>query len=223
MKARNPLTVGAVAHLLHVSKASALNWIHSGALHAYTTPGGHHRVWPADMRAFIDKTGMDIQFDFVEERKRLILIVDDDPVYAQLMKRILLEEIPQLEVMTTDDGYEALLTIGELSPQLLILDIKMPKVDGFKLLELLEARKPAHAMKVVVVSGHLDNEVRRRLADAGVDSAVEKGTGFTSILRTIVSLLKEGTEARMGVQSGSHGNLDLAPVHGHRFQKQMIT
>ena len=57
-----PLSVGEVARILYVSRPSVLNWIHKGALKAFTTYGGHHRVWPVDVKALLEKTGMDIPF-----------------------------------------------------------------------------------------------------------------------------------------------------------------
>ncbi len=234
MTVRNPLSVGEVARILHVSKPCALNWINSGAIQAFTTYGGHHRVWPGDIKAFINHTGMDIRFDFIEERTQQVLIVDDDSVYTNLMKQMIEMELPNVEVATTDDGHEALLLIGELRPQLLILDIKMPKVDGLKVLELLETRKVDHTMKVLVVSGYLDEEVKSWLADVAVDSAVEKGADFRRVMASIATLLEEDSHHRRNEQRASHvsdvrigGYRGLhrgisAARHGRRHQKQMV-
>ena len=50
MRQGNPLGMGSVARILHVSKPCVLNWINLGALKAFTTYGGHHRVWQADIK-----------------------------------------------------------------------------------------------------------------------------------------------------------------------------
>ena len=68
------------------------------------------------------------------------------------------------DVIVTDDGYEGLLLIGERKPQMVILDLKMPKIDGYQVLELLRARKKDNTMKVVVLSAFVDNQIRERLA-----------------------------------------------------------
>ncbi len=193
MTLRNPLSVGAVARILHISKPCVLNWINSGALKAFTTYGGHHRVWPADVKALVDRTGMDIQFDFIDERAQRVLIVDDDTVYANFVKQILKQEMPQVDVATTDDGYEALLMIGEFRPQLMILDIKMPKVDGFRVLELLKTRNFDRNLRVLVASGYLDKETRDRLAHTIADMVIEKPSNVHFLISTIADLLTTNT------------------------------
>ncbi|MBI5474641.1 MAG: response regulator [Ignavibacteriae bacterium] len=184
-----PLSVGEVASILRVSKPSVLNWINSGALKAFTTYGGHHRIWPADLKTLIDKTGMDIEFEFVDERSHRILVIDDDPEYTNLLKQIVKSELPNVEVISTDDGYDALMRIGELRPQLMILDIRMPKLDGFKVLQLLTERKLDWHMKILVVSGFLDTETREALKNTVADVWTEKSTDAPSMITTIGTLL----------------------------------
>jgi excisionase family DNA binding protein len=60
---RKPLSVGQVAEICRVSKKTVLNWIYDGALKAFTTYGGHYRVWPVNIKKFLDQTRMDIPFD----------------------------------------------------------------------------------------------------------------------------------------------------------------
>jgi DNA-binding NarL/FixJ family response regulator len=95
-----------------------------------------------------------------------------------------------VEVVTTDDGYEGLLLIGELKPQLVVLDIKMPKVDGFQVLELLKNRKNDHDMKVLVVSGYLDAETRQQLSKTIADYAMDKLSDINVLVRTISAIVK---------------------------------
>jgi two-component system OmpR family response regulator len=176
-----------------------LNWIYDDALKAFTTYGGHYRVWPANIKKFLDSAGMDIPFDFVDDRNTHVLIIDDDINYAQSLKNAITIEIPGVEVITTDDGYEGLLLIGEIKPQLVVLDIKMPKVDGFQVLELLRSRKIEHDMKILVVSGYLDAKTRQQLSKTVVDYAMDKLSDLDAIIKTIVAIMKsekpEFTEA----------------------------
>lgn len=66
-----------------------------------------------------------------------ILIVDDEPPARELLKQYL-KHYPELEIVAEcENGFEALKMIQEFSPQLIFLDIQMPKISGFELLELL--------------------------------------------------------------------------------------
>jgi two-component system OmpR family response regulator len=186
---RKPLNVGLAAKICRVSKKTVLNWIYKDALKAFTTFGGHYRIWPGDLKEFIVKAGLDVPFQFVDERKTIFLIVDDDPIYSNLLKEALCVRFPSADVVMTDDGYEALLLIGERKPQLLLLDLRMPKVDGFQVLELLRQRNKDRSMKVVILSSYLDEETRTRLREQMVDQAWDKGESLNLMLASFEKLL----------------------------------
>jgi len=188
---KKPLSVGQVADVCRVSKKTVLNWIYDGALKAFTTYGGHYRVWPSDLRNFVTETRMDIQFDFIDDRRSRILIIDDDHEYTAVLKVAIAQELPNTEVLSTDDGYEGLLLMGEVKPQLVILDLKMPKVDGFQVLELLRSRKEENALRVLVVSSYLDEEARRKLKLSVADAFMEKTSSIKDLLAAILRTLGE--------------------------------
>ncbi len=222
MNTKDPLSVGDVAKILRVSKPCVLNWINKGALKAFTTYGGHHRLWATDVKAFLDKAGMDIPFTFEEEpQQRRVLIIDDDPIYTNLMSQVIKTELPDVEVTTTDDGYEALILIGEIKPQLVVLDIKMPKLDGFKVMERLAARKNGHDMKVLVVSGHLDQGTLDRLSTTIADFAIDKTSDIRSLISAIATHLNGATRvtplrmASSPVESKRSGAKEVGPYLHH--------
>jgi excisionase family DNA binding protein len=191
MTYKKPLSVGQVAEICRVSKKTVLNWIYDGALKACTTYGGHYRVWPANVKKFLDSAGMDIPFDYVDDLTTHILIIDDDNDYTQMLKSAINAELPTVEVVTTDDGYEGLMLIGEIKPQLVILDIKMPKVDGFQVLELLKNRKNEHHdMKVLVISGYLDAETKQQLSKTIADYSMDKLTDINVLIKTIMAIVR---------------------------------
>src|SRR5258708_38523440 len=83
---RKPLNVGLVAKICRVSKKTVLNWIYRDAMKASRTYGGHYRVWPADLKAFLIKSGLDVPFMYEENRQTKFLIVDNDIAYTIMMK-----------------------------------------------------------------------------------------------------------------------------------------
>ena len=195
---KKPLSVGQVAEVCRVSKKTVLNWIYDGGLKAFTTYGGHYRVWPANVKKFLDTTGMDIPFDFVDERTTNILIIDDDLDYTKMLTSAIKSELPSVEINSTDDGYEGLLMIGEIKPQLVILDLRMPKVDGDQVLELLKGRKAEHPMKVLVVSAYLDEKTKKRLRTTVADYALDKLSDINVLIKTISALIREEKPVFLG-------------------------
>ncbi len=198
---RKPLSVGQAAKICRVSKKTVLNWIYKDALKAFTTFGGHYRIWPGDLKKLLRKAGMDIPFQFVDERQTSFLIVDDDPAYTTLLKEAICQEFQNADIMATDDGYEALLLIGERKPRVVILDLKMPKIDGFQVLELLRTRKKDNAMKVVVLSAYIDAQVRLRLSTTVADHALEKTKDIDEIIHVLSELLEAGQQQYSSHQS----------------------
>jgi two-component system, OmpR family, response regulator len=190
MTHKKPLSVGQAAEICRVSKKTVLNWIYDGALKAFTTYGGHYRIWPANLKSFLDAAGMDIPFEFVDDRTTHILIIDDDHDYSQMLKSAIHAELPNVDITVTDDGYEGLMLIGDIKPQLVILDIKMPKLDGFQVLELLKTRKIDHEMKVLVVSGYLDQQTRDQLSKTVADYALDKLSDINVLIKTIVAVVR---------------------------------
>ena len=190
MTYKKPLSVGQVAEICRVSKKTVLNWIYDGCMKAFTTYGGHYRIWPANVKKFLNSTGMDIPFDYVDDRTTQILIIDDDPTFSDILKTAIVAELPEVDVATTDDGYEGLMLIGELRPQLVILDIKMPKLDGFQVLELLKNRQAEHELKVLVITGFLDQETREQLSKTIADHWMDKLSDITIMIKTIASYVR---------------------------------
>ncbi|HTK82296.1 MAG TPA: response regulator [Bacteroidota bacterium] len=194
---RKPLNVGLVAKICRVSKKTVLNWIYKDALKAFTTFGGHYRVWPGDLKKFLGKAGLDVPFQFVDDRQVSFLIIDDDPAYKMLLKEAILTRFQDADVICTDDGYEALLLIGERKPTVVMLDLRMPKVDGYQVLELLRTRKKDNLMKVVVLSAYIDAEAQERLANSVADEVWEKRKEISELLDSLQNMLESPKQARV--------------------------
>lgn len=187
---RKPLNVGLVAKICRVSKKTVLNWIYKGALKAFTTFGGHYRIWPGDLKKFMTSAGLDVPFTFVDERQTTFLIVDDDDAYRMLLKEAICSNFPSADVITTEDGYEALLLIGERKPNVVLLDLRMPNLDGFQVLELLRSRKRDGAMKVIVLSGYIDDESREKLKLTVADELWEKRKDIHELMSSLRAMLE---------------------------------
>lgn len=187
---RKPLNVGLVAKICRCSKKTVLNWIYKDALKAFTTFGGHYRIWPGDLKKFMTAAGLDVPFQFVDERQTAFLIVDDDEAYTMLLKEAICSKFPSADVITTDDGYEALLLIGERKPNVVLLDLRMPKLDGFQVLELLRSRKKDGGMKIVVLSGYVDDDSRQKLQNTVADEVWEKRKDIFELMSSLQAMLE---------------------------------
>ncbi|NOY92287.1 MAG: chemotaxis-specific protein-glutamate methyltransferase CheB [Deltaproteobacteria bacterium] len=122
--------------------------------------------------------------------KTMRILVVDDSAFNRRTLAELLERIPDVEVVgRATDGDEALRLVHELSPDLVTLDLEMPRMDGFTFLRLLMARRPT---PVIVVSGYSTKENVFRALELGAIDFVSKPTRtITTDLNSIASELAE--------------------------------
>lgn len=111
------------------------------------------------------------QFCEASGMTRRILIVDDDPRNVKLLFSMLAPF--GAELVTADGGRAALVLIGDKPPDLVLLDLEMPGVDGIEVLTHLRAGDGAH-VPVIVVTAHAAREQRLAALDAGADEFLEK-------------------------------------------------
>ncbi len=187
---KKPLGVGQVASICRVSKKTVLNWIYEGALKAFTTYGGHYRIWPVNLKKFLDASGMDIPFEYIDETATRILIIDDEKPYAQMVKSVISAELPTVDIVSTNDPYEGLLMIGERKPHLLIFDVRIPNVDGVQVLELLHTRKGQYGTKVLVLSNHMSSETKEKLLKTTADAVLDKQVDVGLLVKTVTALVR---------------------------------
>ncbi len=194
-----PLGVGRAAQICRVTSRTINNWIRAGKLKAYSTPGGHFRIWPSDLRKFLKAHSMDINFDSGGEHPRKLLIIDNDEAYAGMIREVLRDKIQNCEITMSHDGYEALILIGEIAPELVVLDLMMPGIDGFKVLELFADRKVDHHLKVLVLSGNLSAAAIERLKRSRADQWLAKPVSAAELVHSVVNLLSSGDIGGRGV------------------------
>jgi len=92
----------------------------------------------------------------VDEKKRALVVDDDDPIRAMLAKVV---ERQNLEVDTARDGVEAIERIDQDGYSVILLDLMMPRIDGFGVLEHLEAHHPDKLGCTIIASAVPESEI----------------------------------------------------------------
>jgi DNA-binding NarL/FixJ family response regulator len=112
-----------------------------------------------------------------------ILIVDDNAQFRVLLREIVAEE-PDLHVVgEAADGAEAMRLALELRPDILLLDLGMPQVNGLEVLRWSKAEHPE--IKVIIVTVHTEDAYRQAAEASGADAFLLKKTLVTLLLPTI--------------------------------------
>jgi len=162
-------TTHEVSRLLHVNPRSVINWIEQSLLPSYRTPGGHRRIRHDDLLAFLRKHQIPTPASMVSGEFG-VLIVEDDREIVDLIKTFLQREAGY-EISTASDGISALIEVGRIKPDLLILDIMIPGVDGIEVCRRIKS-DTSNKTAIIAVSGTADNE--RKVLQAGADSFMLK-------------------------------------------------
>jgi DNA-binding NarL/FixJ family response regulator len=116
------------------------------------------------------------------------LIVDDHKDVRFLIRTIVADTDLPVEVVEEADSVEsALEQLDALEPDVVVMDARMPRVDGFEAAALLLERRPG--LPIVLCSAHVDDAVRGRAAAAGIRAVLSKDE-FEAIPRTLLDLVR---------------------------------
>jgi len=190
---RRFFTTSEVAGYCAVTNDGVLKWIKSGKLRAFSTPGGHYRVSSEDFRAFLEKFDIPVDESFFRgsTRSRNVLVVDDEPNIREIVRRLLKELDPDLKVEEACDGYEAGIKIGSLQPDLVIMDVMMPRVDGIQLCKSIRENPKTANVKVLAITAFPEQDNVKKMYDAGADLCLIKPLQFEHFRLEVIRLLNE--------------------------------
>jgi excisionase family DNA binding protein len=162
------LTLGQAAKYLGVAQSTIRKWSDQGRVPAFYTPGGHRRYRRRDLDAFLDRSGTAAG----AQHGPLVLIVDDDDRLREYVRVNL--EMEGYTVREAASAEEGLGVLDEVSPDLVLLDVMMPEVDGWEMLRRVHERHGVGSIPVVMFSGKVDEQAMREAAARGAQGFIGK-------------------------------------------------
>lgn len=179
-----------VANICGVVNQTAINWIKNGYLKAFTTPGGQYRVYAENLVDFLQSRGMRIPEELTEiaeraESDRSILVVDDDEDLNNMLQSFLSKKLDDVEILQAFDGFEAGIIIAEKHPSIIILDIDLPGIDGYKLCKKIKSDPTLNNPTVISITGLDDTRVQVAVLKEGADAFFNKPLDFEKLLEFI--------------------------------------
>src|SRR5947199_10076852 len=174
------LTLGHAGKCLGVAQSTIRKWSDLGRVPAFYTPGGHRRYKRADLDAFLERSGPG-----KPARGPLVLLVDDDPQVREVVRINL--EMEGYTVREAANAEEGLAAVDDDAPDLILLDVMMPQVDGWEMLRRVQERHGIGSIPVVMFSGQLESSAERQAEERGAQGFV--GKPFD--LRTLIDQTKQ--------------------------------
>ena len=177
-----------IAKVCDVYPSTVNNWIGDGELKAYSTPGGHHRVTREDLIAFLKQFRMPMPKKLAARPSR-IMIVDDDAEVTRVLERAFSRWAADIAIDVCQSGYDALIRIGDKPPDLVILDIVMPKMDGLQLCRALKSASATKGIKIIAISGKKPPFNEKRPQEMKIDAFFRKPLDLIELLGKSAELL----------------------------------
>ncbi len=125
---------------------------------------------------------------FGEQKRAKVLAVDDSKENLELIQALL--SVAGYEVITASNGEEALIKVEEESPDIILLDAMMPKMNGFEVCALLKRKEETRLIPVILVTPVDESESKVRGFEAGVDDFLHRPINCVEFLARVRSLVR---------------------------------
>ena len=162
------LTLGQAAKYLGVAQSTIRKWSDQGRVPAFYTPGGHRRYRRRDLDSFLEQSGPGGQ----PQTGPVVLIVDDDDRMREYMRANL--EVEGYIVREAGSAEEGLAAVEEAAPDLILLDVMMPAVDGWEMLRRIQETHGVGTIPVLMFSGKVDERSASEAESAGASGFIGK-------------------------------------------------
>ena len=173
------LTLGQAAKFLGVAQSTIRKWSDQGRVPAFYTPGGHRRYRRRDLEQFLERSGPGPR-----DSGPLGLIVDDDDRLREFVRVNL--EMEGYAVIEGANAEEGLAAVEDAAPDLILLDVMMPGVDGWEMLRRVQEKHGVGSIPVIMFSGKVDEA---DVAARGAQGFIGKPFDPTQLIESTKQLL----------------------------------
>ena len=136
----------------------------------------------------IDLEGGTLVDPHPEQRRPLIMVVDDSLTVRKITSRLLQRE--GFDVVTAKDGIDALQVLSEQTPDVILLDIEMPRMDGFEFTKTIKADAKHSHVPIIMITSRTAEKHRNLARELGVDLYLGKPYQEEDLLRSLREMLE---------------------------------
>ncbi len=180
-------TTGEAAKICKVSQQTIIRCFDSGQLKGFRVPGSRFRRIPRDLLyTFMRDNG--IPTDALDSGKRKVLVVDDDEDLVELIVDALQRD-GRFDIRSVNNGFGAGMMIKEFRPDLVVLDIMLPDINGKEVCNLVRRDKTMDDVRIICISGMVEQERIQELRDAGADDFMKKPFDVEQLVGHVCQLL----------------------------------
>jgi len=189
VKKGHQMTTYQAAEELGVSIKTVQQWIEKGTLQGWKTPGGHRRVDMEDVRLLALKRSRKKSSSSGQPCK--VLVIEDDPDICRLYELMSRTWQIQIAFHFAHDGLQGLIAFGKIHPDFIIVDLNIPRVDGFELIRILSSQYDSDALRYCVVTGLTQDEIKKRGQLPADCPVLTKPVNFSTLEKLIADAYAE--------------------------------
>ena len=178
-----------VARMLGVAVSSISKWIDQGKLIAGKTPGGHRRIESENLIKFLRRHKLRIPDELQQSAGPNILLVDDEKAVVDWLSEAIRAQYPAARISQANDGYSAGELVGQAKPDLIVLDLFMPGMNGFEVCRRIKANPALAQTKIIAITGNSDQEIQRDILQAGASVCLHKPLNTDVLMGEITRLI----------------------------------
>jgi excisionase family DNA binding protein len=187
MSTKTVFTTGEAAKICKVSQQTIIRCFDNGTLKGFRVPGSRFRRIPRnELFQFMRENG--IPTDALESGKRKLLLVDDDQDLIELLSDAFLRD-GRFEIKTANNGFDAGMFVKEFRPDLVVLDIMLPDINGKEVCQRIRRDPTMEAVKVICISGMIEQDKVADLRGAGADDFMQKPFTTDRLIDRVCELL----------------------------------
>ena len=180
-------TTGEAAKICKVSQQTIIRCFDSGQLKGFRVPGSRFRRIPRDaLYRFMKENG--IPTDALESGRRRVLIVDDDQAVVDLISEVFAGDA-RFETKVVNNGFGAGCSPRSTIPDLIILDVMLPDINGQAVCELIRRDPTMSDIKIICISGMIEEDKIQELRESGADDFLHKPLDIDELMRRVCRLL----------------------------------
>lgn len=181
-------TTGEAAKICKVSQQTIIRCFDNGTLKGFRVPGSRFRRIPRD-HLFSFMRDNNIPTDALENGKKKLLIVDDEQDLVDLMADAF-DRDGRFEIRTANNGFDAGMQVKEFRPDIVVLDVMLPDINGKEVCQRVRSDSTLDSVKIICISGMIEQEKVGDLREAGADDFVQKPFTVDRLIERVCDLLE---------------------------------
>jgi len=188
MTTKTVFTTGEAAKICKVSQQTIIRCFDNGSQKRLRGPGSRFRRIPRDqLFQFMKENG--IPTDALESGKRKVLIVDDDVELVELLVDVF-ERDGRFDIRTANNGFDAGMFVKEFRPDLVVLDVMLPDINGREVCQRVRSDSSLDSVKIICISGMVEQDKVADLKAAGADDFIQKPFTVDKLIERSCDLLE---------------------------------